>query len=590
MSEIIQLPENVANQISAGEVVERPASVVKELVENSIDAGADRIFIDVKDGGKTWIRVKDNGSGIHGKELELAFSRYATSKIKEINDLYSLRTLGFRGEALASIASVARMEVFSKQKESKIGYQLNIEGGQYISKEVVGCPQGTEIIVRDLFFNTPARYKYLKTNSTEFGHISKIISREALAYPEINFRLVHNGQTVINTPGTGKLKDTIYKIYDKELIDNLIEIDVEDRYIKLTGYLVNPNLNRSNRTHLHFFVNQRSVYNNYLLKAVETGYQGLLPPGRHPLVFLFIKLNPILVDINVHPTKREIKFSRNKIISDVISKSIRSIIKKDKPAPEYKTKSKEKSNPIRKNFNFNNINKSNYGQNSNYINKEYTEENSQNKQYIVNHNYKQEQTDNLVAEEYSFNFLGQIMNSYLVIEYEGELNVIDQHNAHERVLFDQLAKNYDQNENNRQALLMPLKLELTPEEKELVLFYQDELLNMGIMFDDFGGNTILIQEIPHFLKNKSTRNIIEEFISDLLEDGKISNKSKIKERMLKYLSCRTAIKAGKILHRKESLNLIKQLLKTENPFRCPHGRPIMIKLTQSEIEKGLGRR
>src|SRR6056297_1501938 len=336
MGVIKQLPQNVANQISAGEVIERPASIVKELIENSIDAGAENSEIKIEDGGRELIKVKDDGHGIQADDIESAFNRYATSKIENIDDLYSLYSLGFRGEALASIAAVAEIEMISRHQDSDQAVKIRLKGGEVIDKKPVGSTIGTEITVRDLFYNTPARYKYLKTTTTEFSHISKIVSAEATANSDLSFKLYHDGRQILSTPGNGKLKDTIYAVYGSEIAENLIPIDVEDRYIKLSGYLCRPELTRSSRSHELFFVNGRPIYNNLTAKAVETAYNKLIDPGRRPIVFLFIKVNPILVDVNVHPAKREVKFSRSQIIFDVIKKAVRNTLRENDPTTRIK--------------------------------------------------------------------------------------------------------------------------------------------------------------------------------------------------------------------------------------------------------------
>src|SRR6056297_3894226 len=348
MGVIKQLPQNVANQISAGEVIERPASIVKELIENSIDAGAENSEIKIEDGGRELIKVKDDGHGIQADDIESAFNRYATSKIENIDDLYSLYSLGFRGEALASIASVAEIEMISRHQDSDQAVKIKLKGGEILDKKPVGSTIGTEIIVRDLFFNTPARYKYLKTTTTEFSHISKIVSAEATANSDLSFKLYHNGRQILSTPGNGKLKDTIYAVYGSEIAENLIPIDIEDRYIKLSGYLCRPELSRSSRSHELFFVNGRPIFNNLTAKAVETAYSQLIDPNRRPIVFLFIKVNPILVDVNVHPAKREVKVSRSQIIFDVIKKAVRNTLKENDPTTRIKLNQSQNYNQSNK--------------------------------------------------------------------------------------------------------------------------------------------------------------------------------------------------------------------------------------------------
>ena len=650
MGVIKQLPQSVANQISAGEVIERPASIVKELIENSIDAGAENIEIKIEDGGRELIKVKDDGHGIEADDIESAFNRYATSKIEDIDDLYSLYSLGFRGEALASIASVAEVEMISRHQDSDQAVKIKLKGGEIIDKKPVGSTVGTEITVRDLFYNTPARYKYLKTTTTEFSHISKIVSAEATANSDLSFKLYHDGRQILSTPGNGKLKDTIYAVYGSKIADNLIPIDVEDRYIKLSGYLCRPELTRSSRSHELFFVNGRPIYNNLTAKAVETAYNKLIDPGRRPIVFLFIKVNPILVDVNVHPAKREVKFSRSQIIFDVINKAVRRTLKENDPTtriklkqnPELNEQKKDAEENIerdqlfgenaeqkmednnqssqdrkssKKDYNSQNRNKNNtssnknkykgsdsknysredYQKNINYGSESHKQQNNISEQ---KKNFKQLITENenqeyslaeVEAEESYFKFMGQIFNSYLLIETDQGLKIVDQHNAQERILYEKFYAEFNKKDKASQSLLLPVKIELSAEEREIVRQYETEIREIGIDFSDFGNNTILIQEVPVLLKNKPTRNIIEELIAELAEAGKTKSAAEIQKTMLEYLACRSSIKAGRPLTKKESIQLIKDLYKTENPYRCPHSRPVMINISRQEIEKGLGR-
>jgi DNA mismatch repair protein MutL len=468
----------------------------------------------------------------------------------------------------------------------------------------------------------------------------------------LSFKLYHDGRQILSTPGNGKLKDTIYAVYGSEIADNLIPIDVEDRYIKLSGYLCRPELTRSSRSHELFFVNGRPIYNNLTAKAVETAYNKLIDPGRRPIVFLFIKVNPILVDVNVHPAKREVKFSRSQIIFDVIKKAVRKTLKKNDPTTRIKLEQNNDSNEVNKeeaeenidrsqlfsenndqrkdnkselqksetknqlsseqkssnnNYNSQSRNSNNYRGSSsdNHSKKDYQKNinyGSQEKQHnniseskkdfkqIIEENENQEYSlAEVEAEESYFKFLGQIFNSYLLIETDQGLKIIDQHNAQERILYEKFYAEFNNKDQASQSLLLPVKIELSAEEREIVRQYKDEIREIGIDFSDFGNNTILIQEVPVLLKNKSTRNIIEEMIAELAEAGKAKSAAEIQKTMLEYLACRSSIKAGQPLTKKESIQLIKDLYKTENPYRCPHSRPVMINISREEIEKGLGR-
>jgi DNA mismatch repair protein MutL len=581
MSDIKKLPEDVANQISAGEVIERPASVVKELVENSIDAGSDQIHIEIENGGKNRIRVRDNGSGIKGNELKLAFSRYATSKIEKINDLYSLKTLGFRGEALASIASVSRVEVRTRANDELKGSFLKIEGGRILNLEQTGAPQGTDIIVDDLFFNTPARYKYLKTTNTETGHISNVIIREALAYPEIQFKLEHNNHVVLQTPGNGKMIDAIYAIYGEELVNSLLAIDYEDRYIKINGYIANPVYYRSTRYYQIFFVNRRAVNNLILNRGVEAGYQGLLPPGSYPVVFLNLKLNQIMVDINIHPTKREIKFSRDEIIKDVITKGIKTILEKSNNTPRFQIKTKQQvvkekeSNELPFKDRIKTRNDTGYTVERKDEYKSNKENNNENEIININENRRR--------------IIGQVYNTYIIVESEDGLYIIDQHNAHERVLYDRIYKKYQDGNTASQPLLLPVTIEINLPEMEIYNKYREDLFRLGLKIETFGQKSLIVQEVPNIIKEVFNKKVIRELIDNLREEGKTTNRADLIEQIIRYMSCRGAIKAGKEMKEREMERLVNDLFHSTNYNRCPHGRPITIYLSKNEIEKNIGR-
>lgn len=606
MAEIKQLSREVADQISAGEVIERPASVVKELVENAIDAGSDKILIEVDNGGKDKIRVKDNGSGIRGKKLELAFSRYATSKIENINDIYSLRTLGFRGEALASIASVSKIEVLSRFQDEMNGNKIIIKGSKVIKKEPAGCPQGTDITVRDLFYNTPARFKYMKTTNTEFGHISNTVCNEALGYPQIQFTLKHNNKQVLQTPGTGNLKDSVYAIYGGELTSKLIPVDFKDEYIQVRGFITRPDFYRSSRIYEKFFVNQRIVHNSNLNRAVEAGYKNFLPSGKYPVVFLFIKLNPILVDVNVHPAKKEIKFSRNQVIREVIKNGIKDKLVSIDTSPKIKRQKKDSKNRKEKvkekKLQFGKKDESSESKktreeieknrqnvdNADNVYKTTEERKTDSKRPVseVRENHTEEQEEAVPVTK----VLGQIHNTYIIAEIEDGFYIIDQHAAHERILYEQLMQEYENKKIVSQQLLTPITLELTPTEIEIVNKYKSHLENSGIKLEEFGGNSFIVRELPVLLKNKSGKSIVKDMIDNLVDSGKTMKQSEIMEEIITYMSCRGAVKAGEHLDNRELKKMISGLFQSANPYRCPHGRPAIIHFSADELAKEVERK
>ena len=636
---IKQLSSQVANQISAGEVIERPASVVKELVENSLDADSTRIYVEVKDGGKKMIRVQDNGSGIKGEDLELAFSRYATSKIDNINDLYSLRSLGFRGEALSSIASVSEVKAVSRHKDSPGGYKLVIKGSKIKEKSPAPSQIGTEITVSDLFYNTPARFKYMKTTTTEFGHISKIITGEALAFPEVKFTLEHDNNTVLQTPGSGKLKDVIRSIYGRELTDNLHEIDFADEYITVRGFIAHPDYNRSSRIYEKFFVNRRVAANNMLSSAVEKAYGGLLARNKYPIVFLNISLNPILVDVNVHPAKKEVKFSRSKVIKNVIKKGIEKKLKKIVSAPQINiqnsTLADDNQEDRRENkkvkLDFENtekasvFNKKNQDQNDldDHEDRKYgiREEDDLSYGTDIKENRGSgsggQSSDITAADsEYSSKdqktmissgifpitdsdkqkkpqfrkVLGQIEDTYIIIEAVSGIYIIDQHAAEERIIFEKLNKKYNNGNISTQPLLVPVNMELTPEEIEILNKYDSELKELGFKFEDFGTQSIIVREVPVIIKKRSDQEVVKELIDYLLEHGQTMSPAEMISEIITYMSCRTAIKAGEKIKPVEQKRITEQLFAAENPYRCPHGRPAVLLLDDDKLAREFERK
>ncbi len=614
MAEIKKLSEQIANQISAGEVVERPASVVKELIENSLDANATKIEIVIKNGGKDLIKVNDNGQGIKSDQIELAFSRYATSKIEKVNDLYSLRSLGFRGEALASIAAVANVIAKSCHEEENEGVKLVLEGGEVVDKEIIGYNKGLEITIKKLFFNTPARYKYLKKTSTEAAHISRIITAAALARPDVKFTLDHNGNRTITTPGNKNLKDVIYSIYGDSIFDKLISVEFKDNFIEVSGYLVDPDILRSSRQHQYYFVNGRPVYNKFLRLAVEEAYKELFGIKKYPLLFLNINLNPILVDVNVHPTKREVKFSRGKDIKKTIKNNIKDILMKNNQKtnnPKFnkqnhrnnynQNKTKAESNsankkilkreveylPSRLELTGNIIKEDIKEDNNELIKTESTDKNSSNEE-----NYKDEihkinkEDENLEIR----NILGQLHKLFIIVETNQGVLLVDQHNAHERILYDNLKEKINKKaKNNSRMLLTPIQLNLNAQEKEILSEIKSELNKFGFEIDEFGPSQYAITSVPDFIKDKNPEESINDLINHLLETTKIAKNNELVDELLKYNSCRKAVKEGKYLSESEMRKIIKDLFSTSNPYYCPHYRPIVINFSIDELKQKVER-
>ncbi len=629
MGQIKILPEQVTNKIAAGEVIERPASVVKELVENSIDAGSQKIKVRVKSGGKELIQVIDNGHGMSQEDASLAFERHATSKIEAPNDLFSLRTLGFRGEALASIAAVSRLELQTKPEDELEGFRMKIKGGEVIKEGSYGCAKGTNIIVKDLFFNTPVRYKYLKQDNTEMRHISRIVSRLALAYPNISFKLIHNGNNRFETSGNGRLVDVIYNLYGSDVARKMVKVEYKEDYMELEGYVSRPTITRSNKRHQSFFINGRYIRSNLLSKAVLDAYKSVLTVNNYPIVALKLNLNPILVDVNIHPTKLRAKFSRKGQVFDLVKNGVKTSLKNN-VVPDLNLK-QNKNNQDRKNKTSDSQSSSNKGF-SNYQGRTKREDSKKQKEKLdmlfgkdeLNSSQElkttraekveqgstglEEKEDKVYpkernnlsqvaeddknyendAKQTAFTPIAQVQNSYLLAQNESGLYIIDQHAAHEQVIYNQLLAKAEQGKIQIQSLLMPLRFQLSPEESELISDKQEKLQQLGFEIEEFGNNEYVIQGVPTLLDNLDDKNEIINTIEEVLNEEKIEAKDFVAE-LLTGIACKAAVKAGDRL----AMSEIKQLLADIDKYditNCPHGRPIMLNLSWSELEKNFKRK
>ncbi len=605
MNDIIQLSETVANQISAGEVIERPASIVKELVENSIDADSENITIKIKNGGKEKIQVIDDGVGIKPDQVKLAFSRYATSKIEDSDDLFSLSTLGFRGEALASIASISKVEAISRHQDEMKGKKLIIKGGEIEENTTIGAPVGTNITVNDIFYNTPARYKYMKTTRTEFRHISNILNKEVISFPNINFKFFHDDKKLLDTPGNGKVKDTIYSVFGKEMTDNLLYVEHEEQFVKIQGYIGHPSFNRSSRIHQYFYANGRSVESNLLSKALERGYKGYLDKGKNPIAFIFIELNPILVDVNVHPTKRRVKFSRYQTIMEVLENAVKRKLNSINTVKNINfNQNKKDQNKSQTRYNTSGRNQQNKTNNQKGNKKEYEKdslfkENRSNRNYnnqrqrtvIKNYNNKRDEIDLDVEFDFKINkIFGQLYNTYIIIESDEGLYLVDQHNGHEKIIYNELLDKFNNDKKIKtQSLLTPVNIELSNTEMDIIMNNQSTFSNLGIEFEQFGPKSIIVNAIPTYLKEKNQKSLVRDIIDEIVKQNKNVEKSQLIEEALKYVACRSAVKAGEQLTNNQITYIVNNLFKLENYDRCPHGRPILLILSKEEIDKEIGR-
>ncbi len=578
---IIILEDDVINKIAAGEVVENPSSVVKELIENSIDAESDKIEVKLSEGGKSLIQVKDNGNGMNKIDAGLSIMRHATSKITNEKDLFAINTLGFRGEALASICAVSRFKIMTRQKEEIKGTEIFVENNDVKIKDC-GAEKGTVIIVKDLFYNVPARKKFLRSIEHELSAISDVVTRYALAYPNVSFKLTNNNKTILNTVRTKKGINTIQAIYGQETAKNILEIKDEDELIKIEGYIGKPSIARNDKLRQTIFVNGRYVKSKEISDAVKEGYRSLLFLEREPIFILRITVDLDKIDVNVHPRKEIVKISNIKQISESISTAIKKILSESnlfveanletgnaRPQHSYSI-SKDSQATLE-------INDDN---DSSIVGREEIKETGS-----VFDNLK----ENIVQKEIEtkhigpFRILGQISKTYILAENAQGLLIVDQHAAEERVNYEDLMKQLKDKAIKKQKLLKPIILELSPSEFEMIIKFREELGNSGFEIDEYGKDNIVVRSMP-FIFERPSKSLVSELIDELRELNKGKIEREIEERIIRF-SCRKSIKAGEDMTIKEISELIKELDKCELPFTCPHGRPTIIQLSISDIEK-----
>lgn len=611
------LDKNTSNKIAAGEVVERPFSVVKELLENSLDANAKNIVMEINEGGQKLIKITDDGVGIHPDDIEKAFLPHATSKISSIDDIFKLSTMGFRGEALASISSVSKVTLKSKIKDLDFGREIHIEGGNVHYLKDTGSNNGTTIEVRDLFYNVPARLKFLKSSSREASLISDIVQRLALAHPDVSFKLINNEKTVLHSFGTGDIKDVIRNIYGKNVLENVINFESHKDIISVHGFIGNREISRGSRNHQSIFVNKRYIKSRLITTAVENAFKSFLTINKYPFFILFIDIFPEYVDVNVHPTKTEVKFKDERELFGTVFHSVHEAIKnsvinsfnieEEVKETEEEIKSIEtlklpidfinSSDTVSLSTNFSE-NTNNINTNSNF-NKEHTKDqeviitkshndNFEEKSslYIKEEPLKIEQTLEApkLAKLPEINIIGQFNKTYILGEIGDDLYIIDQHAAHEKILFETYSKNIAKQQVISQILISPVIIELLPEDYCYYIENSEIFNKAGFNIEIFGENTISIREVPLILGKPEINKLFLEILDNLKNMG--SGKTpEVKYNTIAKLACKSAVKANNKLSLEEMKSLINELRFIDNPFTCPHGRPTIIKLTLYELEK-----
>ena len=600
MNKINILDNKTINKIAAGEVVERPASVVKELMENSIDARATAITVEIKNGGISFIRITDNGCGISKDEVATAFIRHATSKIKDEGDLSSILSLGFRGEALASIAAVSQLEVVTKEYGELTGVRVQIDGGVVIEEGEVGCPEGTTIVVRNIFYNTPARRKFLKSESSEAGYIDEIVSKIALGHPEISFKFINNNNVVFYTSGNNELNNVIFNIYGRDISKKILEVDDYENNIKVEGFIGKPEINRANRMYENFFINGRYVKSEVLEVSLLEAFKPYMMIKRFPFCVLKINILPDEVDVNVHPAKIEVRFKDEASIKDIVYKAIKKVLENHTFVVEVPLNEKKEERVIYDNilvkeaFEVENVLLKEDGRDIigeilptkpakdvNYFQPDFI------KQPVVvkiEPEGKAEDKDDNREIFKNYKIIGQVFNTYWIIEQESSMYIIDQHAAHEKVLYEKFVKQFRAANIVSQQLLQPMIVDASMREKEIILSNMLVFKKLGFKIEEFGRNSFAIREVPVIFNKPSDSRFFLDIVDEMLSK-EVNSLYQNKEDEIADMACKSAVKANDRMSVEESRRMIDELMKLDNPFHCPHGRPVIITMDKYEIEK-----
>lgn len=612
MPNIAILNQETIDKIAAGEVVERPCSVVKELVENAIDAGSTAITVEIKEGGISFIRITDNGCGIERDQVAVAFYRHSTSKIRSAEDLLTVKSLGFRGEALSSISAVARVELITKTYDELTGTRYVIEGSKELSNEEIGAPDGTTFIVKDLFYNVPARRKFLKTAQTEGSYISDMVEKLALSHPDISFKFINNNQTKLHTSGNGNRKDIIYHIFGREISSSLLEVKHECEYFKVEGFIGKPVITRGNRNYENYFINGRYVKSNILSRAIEEAYKSFLMQHQYPFTVLYFTFFSEL-DVNVHPTKMELRFDNNNEIYVELCDTIYAILSRKEMIPEVPVDSTpapkkivhEYKEPIPEPFERRRINevraaesRSVYGQSVTSAVKDYsaiepavktpkTSTAYEPAQVVIGTQQTLGDYDKVFLTESSkkqFSIIGQLFKTYWLIEFEDKLYIIDQHAAHEKVLYEKTMARLANKDFTSQRISPPIVMTLDARESEMLEKYRPQIEQFGYEVEHFGGKEYMISAIPDNLFNINMKDLFIEMLDDFSNATGRQTPDIITEKVAS-MSCKAAVKGNDKLTLPEINELIDELLSLDNPYNCPHGRPTIISMSKYEIEK-----
>ena len=649
LKKIAVLDQHTIDKIAAGEVVERPASVVKELVENAIDAGATAITVEIADGGKKLIRITDNGSGMEMEQVPVAFLRHATSKIEKVEDLETISSLGFRGEALSSIAAVSQVELITKTPSAISGVRYVIEGGQEKNFEEMGAPDGTTFLVRNLFYNTPARSKFLKSDTTEGNYINTLMEQLALSHPEVSFKYIQNKQVKLHSSGNYNVKDVIYNIYGRDIAKSILEVSYENDFMKIEGFVGKPEISRGNRSFENYYINGRYVKNNLITKAVEDGYKGFLMQHKFPFVSLHIEMEGNDLDVNVHPRKMEVRFARGPEVYDAIYDTVRRALTKREMIPEvsvgreepksllkapvqksvevpepfevkrrmekaeilretppvYQTpltkeeeqmfsgtlKEREEKEEKKAEENIKTIPETVAEKAEDKLAEELLQEKKEQIQPAQKEEPEKEEQleffkEKLLAPESRsrHRLIGQLFDTYWLVQFEDSFYIIDQHAAHEKVYYERFVKQFENQEISSQYISPPLIVSLSLEEEGRLKANEEYFNEFGFEIEPFGGREYCISAVPSNLYGMNEESLFLEMLDSLSPDGE-NNPVSLFTARLATMACKAAVKGNHQMSPQEADKLIDELLKLENPYHCPHGRPTIVSMTKSEIEK-----
>ncbi len=645
MGKIQVLDQITIDKIAAGEVVERPASVVKELVENSIDAGAAAVTVEIKEGGISFIRIADNGSGIDREDVPGAFLRHSTSKIRSVDDLTDIASLGFRGEALSSIAAVSQVELITKTKETPFGIRYRIAGGNEEGMEETGAPDGTTFLIRQLFYNVPARRKFLKTAMTEASHVGDLMTRLALSHPDISFQFINNGQSKLHTSGNGNLRDVIYHVYGREIAANLLAVDFHKNGVHITGFIGAPLISRGNRNFENYFVNGRYVKGSVISKAIEDAYKDFTMQHKYPFTVLHIKIDGSHVDVNVHPTKMELRFNNQQEIYNAIYEAVNESLHEKELIPEVrldvprkkpetaKQQDSERQSPeepsvqrqsperpvpvreVRPGADKPEEDLAYFMERMKRRVESYHQQNSSAEVKGASDIYKPERQVNRIREAVTgytperketprpeqvnlfdsklldreiraeYTLIGQVFDTYWLVQYDNSLYIIDQHAAHERVLYENTLKNMKNREFTSQMISPPIILNLTMQEAQLLSRYMDQFTRIGFEFEEFGQDSYAVRSVPDNLFGIAKKELLMEMIDSLSDEVSRNQPSDLIDEKVASMSCKAAVKGNMKLSAREVDSLIGELLLLDNPYHCPHGRPTIISMSKRELEK-----